>query len=106
VLQQGYFGSFPAVTATGGRIRRHVWVDGRVQGVWFRESCRRLAAERKVAGWVRNTADGRVEAVFEGADMAVDQMIAWCRSGPSQAVVTGVEVVDEPPVGDAGFFVR
>jgi acylphosphatase len=65
-----------------------------------------MAAERDVAGWVRNRADGRVEAVFEGADMAVDQMIAWCRSGPSQAVVTSVDVVDEPPVGEAGFLVR
>jgi acylphosphatase len=65
-----------------------------------------MAAERGVAGWVRNTADGRVEAVFEGVHVAVDLMIGWCRSGPSRAVVTGVEVVDEPPVGEAGFFVR
>jgi acylphosphatase len=65
-----------------------------------------MAAQRDIAGWVRNTADGRVEAVFEGAGMAVDQMIAWCYSGPSRAVVTGVEVVDEPPIGAAGFFVR
>jgi acylphosphatase len=65
-----------------------------------------MAAEWGVAGWVRNTADGRVEAVFEGPATAVDQMVAWCRSGPSRAVVTGVDVVDEPPVGEAGFFVR
>jgi acylphosphatase len=65
-----------------------------------------MAAEWGVAGWVRNTADGRVEAVFEGAAMAVDQMIAWCWSGPSRAVVTDVDVVDEPPAGEAAFFVR
>jgi acylphosphatase len=64
-----------------------------------------MAGEWGVAGWVRNRADARVEAVFEGTAMAVDQMVAWCHSGPSRAVVTGVEVVDEPPVGAAGFFV-
>jgi acylphosphatase len=51
-------------------------------------------------------ADGRVEAVFEGVALAVDQMIAWCRSGPPRAAVTGIEVVDEAPLGEAGFFVR
>jgi acylphosphatase len=65
-----------------------------------------MAAERGVAGWVRNRADGRVEAVFEGPATAVDLMVAWCRSGPSRAVVTRVEVFDEPPFGEAGFYVR
>jgi acylphosphatase len=65
-----------------------------------------MAAGCGVAGWVQNRADGRVEAVFEGTALAVDQMLTWCRSGPSRAVVTGVEVVVEAPVGEAGFFVR
>jgi acylphosphatase len=87
-------------------IRRHVWVAGRVQGVWFRESCRRLAAQAGVAGWVRNRADGRVEAVFEGTPWAVNQMVAWCRSGPPRADVTDVQVAAESPAGDFGFSVR
>jgi acylphosphatase len=86
-------------------IRRHVWVRGRVQGVWFRETCRRLATQLGVAGWVRNLADGRVEAVFEGAPGAVDRMVEWCRSGPSRAVVTNVQVAEEQPVGGCGFNV-
>jgi acylphosphatase len=86
-------------------IRRHVWVDGRVQGVWFRETCRRLATELGVAGSVRNRGDGRVEAVFEGTPAGVNQMVEWCRSGPSRAVVTDVQVVEEPPRGERGFSV-
>jgi acylphosphatase len=94
------------VSGAGGLIRRHVWVSGRVQGVWFRESCRRLAGELAVAGWVRNRADGRVEAVFEGTGGAVEQMVAWCRSGPPRAVVTDVEVTAEAAAGEKGFSVR
>jgi acylphosphatase len=77
-----------------------------VQGVWFRETCRRLATELDVAGWVRNRADGQVEAVFEGTPLAVDQMVAWCRKGPPRAVVTAARVVEEPPGGETGFSVR
>jgi acylphosphatase len=80
-----------------------VFVSGRVQGVWFRETCRRRAAATGVTGWVRNRADSRVEAVFEGEPAAVDELVAWCRQGPSRAVVTGVEVRSEPPVGERGF---
>jgi acylphosphatase len=94
------------VSGAGGLIRSHVWISGRVQGVWFRESCRRLAAELAVAGWVRNRADGRVEAVFEGTVSAVDQMVAWCRSGPPRAVVSDVEVTGEAAAGEQGFSVR
>jgi acylphosphatase len=93
--------------ATGNpTIRRHVWISGRVQGVWFRETCRRQATERGVAGWVRNRADGRVEAVFEGGEAAVSALVNWCRSGPPGAEVASVEVVAEPPEGLAGFSVR
>jgi acylphosphatase len=86
--------------------RRHVWVGGRVQGVWFRDACRRRAAQLGVAGWVRNLADGRVEAVFEGTPAAVMQMVEWCRTGPPRAVVTDVQVIEEPPAGEGGFHVR
>jgi acylphosphatase len=87
-------------------FRARVIVSGRVQGVWFRESCRREAGDRGVTGWIRNRADGAVEAVFEGQESAVAQVVAWCRIGPSRAVVTGVDVVEETPEGLVGFRVR
>src|SRR4051812_47561402 len=87
-------------------VRRRVVVNGRVQGVFFRDSCRRAAEAAGVTGWVRNRNDGAVEAEFEGPAAAVERMIAWCRSGPSRAVVTGVEVSDVAPVGETGFSVR
>lgn len=89
-----------------GRVRRHLLIEGRVQGVWFRESCRREAASRGVAGWIRNRVDGRVEAVLEGNPAAVDAIVAWCRTGPPRAQVTEVAVADEPPLGEAGFAIR
>lgn len=88
------------------RIRRRVWLSGRVQGVAFRASARREARAAGVDGWVRNLADGRVEAVFEGAPGAVEALLAWCREGPSAARVERVEVREEPPEGAAGFEVR
>jgi acylphosphatase len=87
-------------------VRRRVTVRGRVQGVFFRDSCRREAAAGKVAGWARNALDGSVEAVFEGEEAAVARLIDWCRIGPPRAEVTAVEVIDEPPIGEAGFRVR
>lgn len=79
---------------------------GLVQGVFFRETCRRLAEENGVAGWVRNRGDGAVEAVFEGPEGAVDGMVGWCRAGPRHAHVDSVEVGEEEPVGSSGFEVR
>lgn len=86
-------------------VRRRVVVSGRVQGVWFRDTCRREALARGVRGWVRNLSNGDVEAVFEGDPIAVDAMVAWCHHGPPRAVVTGVRVTDEAPTGEAGFWV-
>lgn len=82
---------------------RHVLVAGRVQGVWFRDTCCEQARNLGVAGWVRNLGDGRVEAVFEGAPGAVDRMLAWCHEGPSRARVDTVEVTTRTPDGLAGF---
>jgi acylphosphatase len=89
-----------------GRERRRVIVTGRVQNVWYRDSCRSEALARDVAGWVHNCADGSVEAVFEGSSAAVDQMIAWCRTGPPRARVDAVEVIVEPVLDEVGFVVR
>jgi acylphosphatase len=85
--------------------RVHVFVTGRVQGVFFRASCAEEARSLGVAGWVRNASDGRVEAVFEGPEAVVEAMIGWCRRGPAHARVDGVEVRDEEPAGVAGFRV-
>lgn len=90
----------------GPLTRRRVVVHGLVQGVWFRETTRRRAEANGVAGWVRNRPDGCVEAVFEGAEEAVASLVAFCRSGPPDARVERIEVVDEPAAGLVGFAVR
>jgi acylphosphatase len=87
-------------------IRRRVVVQGRVQGVFFRNSCRRQASTQGVNGWVRNRSDGAVEAVFEGEPPDVDAMIEWMREGPPTAQVQDVSVYDEQPEDVAGFRVR
>jgi acylphosphatase len=84
-------------------IRNRVIVSGDVQGVCFRDSCRRAAVGFRAAGWVRNLADGTVEAVFEGAADAVEKMVAWSQRGPPLATVARVLVVEEPPEGLSGF---
>ena len=81
--------------AVSGVVRRRVVVHGRVQGVFFRDSCRAEASRLGVWGWVRNLRDGGVEAVFEGPVAAVDAAVAWCRVGPPRAVVESVDVVEE-----------
>jgi acylphosphatase len=88
------------------RVRQRVFVSGRVQGVWFRESCREQAQAAGVNGWVRNRADGRVEAVLEGPRAAVERVVRWCHDGPGRARVDRVETLDEAPIGEKGFRVR
>ena len=87
-------------------VRRELRVTGRVQGVWFRESCRQVAARLGVAGTVANRADGAVVVVVEGHPPAVEALVAWCREGPPGAEVTDVEVVERAPEGLVGFLVR
>ncbi|MBD0281151.1 MAG: acylphosphatase [Thermoleophilaceae bacterium] len=87
-------------------VRRRVVVHGHVQGVFFRDSTRREARRRGVAGWVRNRPDGAVEAVFEGDREAVAEMVSFSERGPRGAEVSGVETSDEPPEGLSGFEVR
>jgi Acylphosphatases len=87
-------------------VRRRVTARGRVQGVGFRYTCARAARAVGVSGWVRNRADGTVEAVFEGEPGAVEQLIEWMRSGPPGALVTGVDIAAEKPSGAPGFEIR
>jgi len=83
-----------------------VYVSGRVQGVYYRATTRDTARETGVDGWVRNLDDGRVEAVFEGSEEAVQEMVAWCEMGSEAADVDGVDATDEEPEGIDGFEVR
>lgn len=83
-----------------------VQVSGRVQGVMFRDSCRREADRLGVVGWVRNEPGGSVLVEAEGPDDAVDALVAWCRTGPPGARVSGVDVTAASPSGGQGFEVR
>jgi acylphosphatase len=83
--------------------RVHVFVAGEVQGVFFRVECARRARSLGLGGFVRNTPDGRVEAVFEGDADAVDRMVAWCREGPEMASVDSVDPSEEAPTGEREF---
>lgn len=88
------------------RIRAHVLIDGRVQGVNFRASAQQQARSSGVQGWVRNLEDGRVEAVFEGSRAAVNRMVSWCYGGPRYARVEKVDVNWEPPTEqERGFLI-
>lgn len=74
--------------------------------MWFRDGCARVAESERVDGWVRNLADGRVEAVFEGEQAAVDRCVAWCREGPTRARVVDLEVREESTTDESGFTIR
>jgi acylphosphatase len=87
-------------------IARNVVVSGDVQGVFFRDSARREARRLGVSGWIRNRADGCVEAHFEGPSDAVAELVRWCGAGPRHATVEDVQVSDAEPAGCEGFAVR
>jgi len=86
--------------------RVRVVVRGRVQGVWFRDSCRERARAEHVGGWVRNTLDGSVEVELEGPEAAVERMVAWCREGPPRARVDSVDVEKIATTGETTFRIR
>ena len=89
------------------RVRAHLWISGRVQGVCFRAYTSDEASMLGLDGWVRNMYDGRVEALFEGERDRVEQAIVWCRHGPRHALVTDVELLWESVQDDMhGFTVR
>ncbi len=86
-----------------GQVARRVVVHGRVQGVFFRDTCRREAERLGVGGWIRNEPDGSVAAHLEGPAEAVDELVAWCHDGPPAARVDRVEVGPAQPTGCLGF---
>ncbi len=86
-------------------VRRKLLVKGKVQGVFFRTSCRRMAREQGVAGSARNLPDGRVEIHLEGHQPSVERVIAWCRLGPPMADVREIEIYEERPQGDTDFSI-
>ena len=88
------------------RVRAHVFVSGRVQGVFYRANTRDAARSRDVDGWVRNLDDGRVEAVFEGPPDVVEELVEWCHEGSPNARVEHVAVEYDDPAGLEGFEVR
>jgi len=87
-----------------GQIRVHVWIEGRVQGVCFRAYTQERAEQLGLTGWVRNLPDGRVEAIFEGEEVKVRDMVKWCHRGPSYAHVTDVNTVEEKYTGEFDRF--
>ena len=87
-------------------VRYRVLISGRVQGVFFRDTCCRLAEQHGVTGWVRNLSDGRVEAVFEGPPDDVRRLVDWARTGPRLAAVDDVAIQPERPEGLSAFRIR
>ncbi len=82
----------------------HLLISGRVQGVFYRYTAKKMAEHLGVRGWIKNLPDGRVEAVVAGPPSAVDAFVAWCKEGPPGAQVTEVKVSDGPPLRDVKGF--
>lgn len=87
-----------------GKVRAHVLVAGKVQGVYYRQNTTEVAKANNVAGWVRNLEDGCVEAVFEGDEPSVRRVVEWCRRGPPKAVVENLDVKFEKYTGEFSDF--
>lgn len=88
---------------TSDHIARRLRIFGRVQGVWFRDTCRREATANGVTGFARNCRDGSVEVHLEGTPLAVERLIEWCRHGPERAHVERVDI-EESDLVDSGTF--
>jgi acylphosphatase len=86
------------------KTRAHVFVTGKVQGVYFRQNTQITAREHGATGWVRNLPDGRVEAVIEGDDAVVRKVVDWCRHGPPAARVDSIDVKPETYTGEFASF--
>jgi acylphosphatase len=95
------------LSSAGEKIRAHVFVSGKVQGVFFRESTKHRAEKLGVSGWVKNLKDGRVEAVFDGEKGNVEKMVNWARKGPIWAKIEALDVVWEDYRAEfKGFEIR
>jgi acylphosphatase len=92
------------LTPESENVRAHIYVSGRVQGVYYRKNARRSALSLRLTGWVRNLPDRRVEAIAEGERDLVEEFLGWCREGPSMAIVRGVEVSWEEANGEFDTF--
>ncbi len=86
------------------KTRKHVFVSGRVQGVWFRESTKKKADKLGVFGWAKNLSDGRVEAIFEGEGDRVEDLVKWTKHGPIWAKVENTEIKEETYIGEFSDF--
>ena len=86
------------------KVRAHVFISGRVQGVFFRSEMKHEAKKQGITGWVRNLPDGRVEAVLEGEEPSVKELVEFCRKGPSGARVANLNVQWEAYTGEYGDF--
>lgn len=84
--------------------RIHLFIKGQVQGVFFRQTTKVTAEKKNVTGWVKNLHDGRVEAVLEGNDVEVSEVVEWCHAGPANAVVDDVEIINERYKGEFSKF--
>jgi acylphosphatase len=89
---------------TKKKTRAHVFIRGKVQGVYFRQNTKQVATKHRVTGWVRNLLDGRVEAVFEGDMSNVSEVIEWCYIGPPNSRVDDVDVRFEKYMGEFASF--
>jgi acylphosphatase len=86
------------------KIRVHLFITGKVQGVFFRQALKVMATKNHVAGWVKNLKDGRVEAVIEGEDLNVSRVVEWCHAGPANARVDDVVIKNEKHAGEFSKF--
>jgi len=84
--------------------RIHIFITGRVQGVFFRQSTRVMAIKNNVNGWIRNLNDGRVEIVAEGETQNIDNLVTWCKTGPANSRVDEFELLDEDSTGEFENF--
>lgn len=84
--------------------RVHLFISGRVQGVFFRQALKATAKKNSVYGWVKNLKDGRVEAVIEGDDLNVSYMVEWCHAGPANARVDDLDIINEEYTGEYSKF--
>lgn len=91
-------------SGSGGAVRAHLIIEGRVQGVFYRATARSTAAGLGITGWVRNLPDGSVEAVAEGPERVVDKFVDWCRKGPPGAFVSNIRISRENPRGEFNDF--